>query len=158
MLDNTCDIQTSTGFIGSDFDVVVGEEDKVEDTFGSLALVTGTSGRELYILDRENYSNYFVDTVQVDQARFYNDGVVILSDCNLTWMSTQEEQSSIEVPCGEGFSVDPSTGTAYLGTSSGLVIVSPDAIQTTDVLGTLIAYDPLLDVVYVASPGGNTVS
>lgn len=157
MLDNTCDIQTSTGFIGSDFDLVVGEEDKVEDTFGSLALVTGTSGQELYILDREDYSSYFVDAVSVDQARFYNDGVVILSNCNLTWMATQEDQISVGVPCGEGFAVDPNTGAAYLGTPDGLVVASPNDIQTTGVPGTLIAYDSTLGMVYTATSGDNTV-
>jgi hypothetical protein len=158
MIGNVCEIQTSTGFIGSDLDMVVGEEDKVEDTFDSLTLVTGTSGNQLYILDRSNYSSYFVDAENVDHARFFNDGIVTLGDCNVTWISTETERSSVEVPCGETLTVDTTTGTAYITASSGLVIATPDGVETAEVLGSLLAFDSLLGILYVGEDGGSTVS
>lgn len=158
MIGNTCEIQTSTGFIGTDLDVVAGEEDKVEDTFDSLALVTGTSGNQLYVLDRSNYSSYFIDSDNVDQARFYNDGVVVLDDCNLTWISTEEERVSSEIPCGETLTVDHLTGTAFVATTAGLVTATPDGSDVVEVSGSLLAFDSSLGVLYVGELGESIVS
>jgi hypothetical protein len=157
MMDNTCRVQTQTGFIGADYDVVSGEEDKVEDIYGPSVLVVGASGNNAYILNATNLSNSIIYSGPVDQAKFIDNGAVILSDCNVNWLS-EDSIFSAAVPCGGQLSVNPIDGTVYLGTTENIVVVTPDGLQTTDSSGSLVAFDSSLNILYSGRVGDSFVT
>lgn len=157
MMDNTCRVQTQTGFIGDDYDVVGGEEDKVEDISGTSTLVIGASGNNAYTLNSTNLSNSIIYSGPVDQAKFIDNGAVILSNCTVSWL-TEGNVTSIPAPCNAQLSVNPINGTVYLGTSENIVIATPDGLQTTDSSGSLIAFDSSLNILYSGRVGDSFVT
>jgi hypothetical protein len=157
MLENTCQVKTQTGFIGADYDVVVGEEDKVEDISGPLTLVVGASGNNAYILNSTNLSNSVIYSGPVDQAKFIDNGAVILSGCTVSWL-TEDYVTSIPAPCNAQLSVNPIDGTVYLGTSENIVVATPDGLQITEESGSLIAFDSSINVLYSGRVGDSFVN
>lgn len=164
MIGNTCQVDVETGMIGSDFDIAVGEDDQVKDSFTRSTLVVGSSGNNIFKLSNDwagTTTTIYVDNVQ--DALFTQDGVVAIiqdRDCALSWFDTAGDLvSSSLVPCNpESFTVDRSNGTAYISTGTSLVIASPGDTVTLDGSHDISAFDLDLGILYVAQKNSNTVS
>jgi hypothetical protein len=165
MSGNTCEVTTSSGMIGSDYDVAVGEDDNVQDALGTDTLVIGQSG--VYVVSQGFFGpgSPVVDMNDVVTARFSDDGVVVGRDTStgfqIDWAGGITDGSSAQIgPDANlgGMSVDRGTGTAYIPTDSGLAIADANTgVTVTEVEADITAWDTAADCLYVATTGSSEV-
>jgi len=165
MLGNTCAIDTSTGMIGADSDVAVGEDDHVQDEFGHQVVVQAASGT--YVIDRDllGMSTQGLAQDESTTARLYADGVAALrpisaGGCQIDWNRASPAELSGISDCAEvDFSVDRRDGTAFLPLGDALVIASAEAAVTSvDLAADAVAFDAASELVYVTNAEGRTVT
>lgn len=168
MSGNTCEVATSSGMIGADYDVAMGEDDHVQDAFGTDVIVVGASG--IYVVEQGGTGWWddggtTVDAFGVDEARFTESGFAALQTegeaCEVTWYGTDGTATgelSIDASlCGGAFAVDRVGGTAFVGTPDALAIVTPQGVTNGAIAGDLVAWDATAEAIYVASAGGTQV-
>lgn len=158
---NTCEVQTSSGVIGADSDVAVGEDDNVQDAVGSNTVVVGTAG--IYVIDR-NFGGIGEPQVRlsnVAQSRLLSDGTVVAlhgteSTCAVDWQGGG--RVDIAGGCGGTLAVDRATGKTFVANGAGLTIVDPSgASLTVEGAFDLVAYDETADLVYAGTLGDSEV-
>lgn len=170
MAGNTCEVETASGMIGMDYDVAVAEEDDVQDTVGTDTIVIGQSGTGIFTLDRNEFFDSYlptptVDVTDVTEARFTETGIVAVRDqaggLTVDWYENGATVDSQNVPADVstgGMTVDRATGTVYLPSDSGVVVVTPNGVDTTGEAGDLAAWDATAQVLYVATVGDSVLS
>jgi hypothetical protein len=162
MSGSTCDINVTTGMIGSDYDYA-GSDEVVADA-GIVNGVPSTlilSDDGLHIQEISTWDIPAADPLSgVIDATLIGDGTVALSSdgsCDVTW----SDGASITVSpsaCDTGsISADDRTGSAFISDDNGLSIVTPEGVQALGIHGDLFAWDSAAEVLYVAESGGITV-
>jgi hypothetical protein len=149
--------------IGADFDVAIGEEDKVLDSNENSTLVIGNSGNNIFILNNDwngTTTTTYVDNVQ--DALFFQDGLVAIvqnNDCSINWFNnTGDLDSHSIIPCDQESFVVDSSSTAYISTGSELIIASPENTFLVESDSNLSAFDSTQNILYVAQRNNNIVS
>lgn len=164
---NTCEVQTDSAMIGADYDVAVGEDDNVQDAVGQGTIIVGDSG--VYVLTPgfggTGWDQAAVDTSGIVEARFDDAGIVTLEGGGSTvgWyddsgLNIGRVSAPADAGAGSGFTVDRTTGTAFIGTASGVVIATPTGgVSTVEGGAGLVAWDAAAAALYVADPMGMQV-
>lgn len=161
MSGTTCDIDITTGMIGTDFDYAGSDEVVAEAGIVNgvpSTLIVSEAG--LHIQDIDAWDVAPADPMSgVIDATLVDDGTVALSSndsCDVTW----SDGGSITVSssaCDNGSIAADSSGTAFISDENGLSIVTPEGVQALGISGDLFAWDNATDVLYVAESGGVTV-
>lgn len=162
MAGTTCDVDITTGMIGTDYDYTGNDEMVAESGIVNgvpSTLILSEDG--IHIQEVNTWDIPAADPMSgVLDATLIDDGTVALSSdgsCDVTW----SDGGSITVSssaCDNGnIAADDSSGTAFISDENGLSIVTPEGVQALGITGDLFAWDSATEVLYVAESGGVTV-
>ncbi len=161
MIGNTCAVDTTTGLIGADADIAVGEEDHVQDAFGHEVVVVGSEGA--YVVDRDlpAWTGGGVAISGVEQSRLWNEGVVSLraqnGECFVAWGDTSVSLGQAD--CGRAdMAVDRDSGAVMVALTDRLAMVTAAGVITVEAPASFVAWDSVVGLGYAASAGSSTVS
>lgn len=162
MAGSTCDIDITTGMIGTDYDYE-GNDEVVADA-GIVNGVPSTliiSEDGLHIQEIDTWDIPDADPLDgVVDATLIDDGTVALADgdsCDVVWSDAGSITVSSSACDSGSIAADSSSGTAFVSDENGLSIVTPEGVQALGIDGDLFAWDSAAEVLYVAESGGVTV-
>jgi hypothetical protein len=167
MFNNTCFVETSNGFITTDLDLSIGEEDFVQDTLKGSTLVIGDSGSGIVVLDSDlGYYHYPTDSLgQIVNAKFTEEGYAVVSrnrgECSIGWLDTSANiRNTISTDCQiQDLDVDPVTGKVFIAVDNQIRIGwTEDPPLSLNLEGNLISFNPILSNLYVAKKNETIVT
>lgn len=169
MMGTTCAIDPISAAAGADYDYP-GSDESVADA-GSTPngdVVVVTSDKGVHIQRDDSFWGAASEDYEMDgvvAAGFVETGAVALRDdvgkCSVEWVGDTVDSTAVDDALCEaesGFTVDPTTGVVYVGTDSGIHVVTPGVAQELDPEPSeIVEWDPVVQVLYAAELHGNTV-
>lgn len=161
----TCRVNVADASIGEDYDFPTSDEQVVDGgTIGTdpAVLVISPVGAHITYPNRGwDWSTSEYDNPNLVDGAVYDDGIVVLlNDGSVQWVSGDQVASAPAAvdASAYGISVSPS-GTAFIGTSTGVVVVDQGGSPST--IGTeadIVVWDESAEVLYTALSGTTTLS
>jgi hypothetical protein len=166
----TCAVDTQSASIGTDFDYPGDTEsvtDAGQDADGDVVVVvTSDKGVHLQETDGWNATSADFEVPDAYDAVLLDEGAIAMrgDGCAAQVVGRTSGNGVVMLPAGSCdhphmVQADPTTGTAWVGTTTGLhEVQGRTTVQITDVPAELTAFDAVADVLYTAQVGDSVIT
>lgn len=162
MVGNTCRFDFRAGVIGGDADFAQGEDDIIQDAYGSRVVVKGTTG--VYVVDDwlQNPATPEMQGQNVIAARLTNTSYAVLAEsgeeCNVTWGDGTTSKLGTKCPDTAGFSIDRISGSVFLATELGTFVMTQDGHQDLNVDSDMLAWNSNSQTLYTSKLNSGVIT